>query len=318
MIFVRTLLLCLLLAPFFSTAQMTESLGGNLAITLNPAYPAPGEEVTAQIDDYSLGLTGADITWTFNNETVSAATNERVVTFVAGEVGSTDTITATIKNGNQNLTASAVVRPVYTDIIIEPQTFVPQFYAGRALPTHGSIVRATALISNGQGLVTPLNYTYLWKLEGTTLNGGGKKGGFQTFYDVPLGRDHVLSLEVYDSTGAIITKRSVAVKAGQVDVRLYEASPLYGLSLRSLTGTIPFIGNTLTLRAMPYNLDLRANSTNLLREWRINNALTNTSASDPYEITLERNGLGLATVNFKIHHREALLQQDSASVQLQF
>ncbi|MFM2423776.1 MAG: hypothetical protein RLZZ70_163 [Candidatus Parcubacteria bacterium] len=319
MIWVRTLFVCLLLCPLFSGAQISDSLPGNLTIKLNPAYPAPGEQVTATLDDYSLGLTGASITWTFNNQKITSTDNERSVVFVAGAVGTTDTLMVEVRaNNNSPLSATTRITPIYTDIIIEPQTFVPQFYAGRALPTHESIVRATALVSNGKGVINPSEYTYVWKLEGSVLGGGGKKGGFQTFYEVPLGRDHVLSLDVLDAQGQTITKRVVAVKAGQVDVRLYEASPLYGLSSRSLSGTVPFIGNTLTLRAMPFNLDLRANASNLLREWRINNTLSNTTAGDPYEITLERTGLGLATVNFKIHHREALLQQDSAAIQLQF
>ncbi len=320
MYLVRLFILVSFCIPTIVGAQFSSEITGQtIAITLSPQYPAPGEQVTATIDDYSLGIISSDIQWFYNGVVVANATNERSVVFSAGTVGTTDTITVNLKDGRGlSLTASAQVTPLYTDLIIEPQTFTPQFYQGRALPTAGSFVRATALISNTAGLIDPATHVYTWRLEGKVIGGGGKKGGQQIVYEVPLGRDHVIGLDVANAQGQIITRRSIAVRTAEVDARLYEVSPLYGLSFRSMTGSIPFISNTLTLKAIPYNLDLRANAANVLREWRINNQLSNQNATDPYEITLERNGLGLATVQFKLHHREALLQKDEVAVQLQF
>jgi hypothetical protein len=312
-------LVCL---PVVATAQFSSDFMGSgptLSVTLNPAYPAPGETVTASLDDYALGAAFSTITWLVDGKVESALQNNRSFTFTAGALGEVTSVTAKLTlPGGTTLEATSQVTPLYTDIIIEPQTYTPQLYSGRSLPTVGSLTRATALVTGVNGPLNPQSYSYLWKLNGTTIGGGGRSGAFQTSYIVPNAKNHILSVEVYDTRGLLVTRRNVNVQTDEVDLRLYEVNALYGLQTTITPASLQFIGNTITLRAVPYNLDLRSSSENTFSEWRVGNRVIRSESGDPYEITLERSGQGQSTVEFKLRHREHLLQGGEVRTVLNF
>ncbi len=135
---------------------------------------------------------------------------------------------------------------------------------------------------------------------------------------MPYGKSHTLGVEVYDQKGTLVTRRNVNVQVGEVSLVLYEVNSLYGLSTTALNQVTPFIGNTYTVRAVPYNLDLRSTSQNTFSEWRVGNRVVTSESGDPYEITLERSGVGQDTVSFKLRHREALLQGGEVRTLLDF
>ena len=320
LLFLVTLLV--LTTPGVTEAQFSPDLsaitGEALSIELNPAFPAPGETVTATIDDYASGITNGSIIWFMNGAVATGTENQRTVEFVAGSLGSRDVLSVQIRNTNgftQN--ASRVISPRYLDIIVEPQTYTPQGYRGRGLPVHDSLVRVTALLHDEQGIVNAQNLNYLWRVNNTTLGGGNSRGAFQSSYAVPHGRNHTVTLEIYDQNNDLLIRRAVNVTVGAVDIRLYEDSPLYGLSYTTLRNPHNFIGNGVTLRAVPYNLDVRAVNRDLFTEWSINDR-TVRSGDDPFEITLERSGTGVANISFKLRNRVSLLQGGEVRALLQF
>jgi len=310
---------------FFTTGSSANAQLGNLAgvaggpaITLSPQFPAPGERVNVTLEDYS-GLVGAaTIAWSLDGVNLPEVSNLRSMSFVVGEALQTDTITATLTNNNgRSQVVSVTIEPRYLDIIIEPQTFTPVLYRGRALPIYGSLVRVSGVLSGKNGLVNPSSYTYNWKLNNRSIDGGARLGGFQTLYTVPHGRTHIVTLEVIDQAGLTVARRSVTVETSVVDVLLYEQSTLYGLSPRVAPSSFNMVGNSLTLRAIPYNLDLRALTGRLVTEWSIAGAKTN-SGSDRFEITLDRRGAGTANLEFEVRNLSELLQGDKASMAIRF
>lgn len=316
------LLLGFWIVPASASAQLLPDFAGGsggLTVSLNPAYPAPGETVTATLEAAAVGSAFSTVTWFINGTEAASVSNDRSFTFTAGALGAQTMVTAKLAlPGGATLEGSQSVTPTYTDIIIEPQTYTPQTYAGRALPTIGSRVYATALSQNGGGVIAPEQHSYFWKLNGTPISGGAKLGAHQVAYTVPYGRNHTLSVEIYDSRGTLIARRGVNVQTANVDLKFYEVSALYGLGNAAVKSSAQFIGNTITLRVTPYNLDLLSNSQNTFSEWRINNSLVRNEASDPYELTLERTGQGQSEVSFKIRHREALQQGGEISTLLKF
>jgi hypothetical protein len=77
------LLVCI---PHGTEAQFSTDFGtGQSALTLvlNPAYPAPGEIVTATLDDYALGTSFSLIDWSYNNQVDINFRNNRTFRFVA-------------------------------------------------------------------------------------------------------------------------------------------------------------------------------------------------------------------------------------------
>ncbi len=303
-------------------AQFDNGFSGqtaSLSIVANPTYPLPGESVILNLDDYAVGAAFSTISWYINGVEVGAAKNSRALTATAPALGETITILAKqTLPGGVTTEASTVIKPIYADIIIEPQTYVPRQYKGRALPSIGSLVRATALVQDKKGFINPASYSYIWKLNGTTIGGGGRGGALQTEYVVPSGSSHTLTVEVYDNKGQILTRRSTNIETEGIDLVLYEVNSLYGQNNLAIGGQLQFLSSALQLRAIPYNLDLRSTPQNTFSEWRLGNRVVSNDIASPFDLTLERSGQGRMPVNFKLRNRDALLQGGEVSTTLNF
>lgn len=300
-------------------AQMLDTMmNGTISIQLSPQIPAPGEEVQATLDDYSITATGATIRWSYDGEAQPQLNNQRTISLIAPAVGESAelTVSLTYQNG-QSLESTTTIRPLYLDVIVEPYTYTPPFYKGRALPIYGSQVQLTALLQDANGPVNAANYTYTWRLNNQAVGGGGARGKFQNLITIPYGRNQLLSIEVQDETSRTVAKRIVLVPVSEIDIQFYENNPLYGLSRKAITNNYNLISNTTSVTAVPYNHDLNAFNGSLFTEWRINNQRVST-ASNPFEITLSRQGTGSTRVSFKLRNTMELLQSDDHSVTINF
>lgn len=324
----RKTILLFVIGTFFSIsgwntlaiAQFSPSITGEaVSISLSPQYPNPEESVIATLDDYAIDATGASITWYKNGTEIDGSQNNRSITLKAASAGETTKIMAQLTFKNKpSIKTTVSITPVYVDVIVEPLTYTPVFYQGRALPVHGSLVNLTALIHNKSGLVSPALYTYNWQLNSKSVYGGPRTGNNRAQITVPYGRSSVVTLSVTDREGKLLVRRLIAVPSVEVDLEFYEVSTLYGLSQRALLGGFTLIGNSSTVRAVPFNLDNRAVARNLFTEWRINGVRTATNDTDPFEISLKRQGTGGATIGFKVRNLAELLQGDEQSFRVKF
>jgi len=303
-----------------ATAQFLNGLeGAQVSISLNPQLPRPFERYTITLDDYTLGTAGNTIVWRVDGETIPTFANQRSVSLNAPGVGERQTIVVEVTTpSGDRYTASRTIRPLYTDIIIEPYTYAPALYPGRSLPSFGSRVLLTALIHDENGLENAGNYSYTWSVDNRVLNGGPLQGGFQTVITVPHGRDILLGLSITNRQGEVVARRLVTFPSAPVDIQLYEVSPLFGLNHIALTNNNSILGNGTTIRAVPYNLDIFASNNQLATEWRVDGTRQSYNPQDPFEITVVPNGTGRSTISFKLRHIELLLQGGERSVTLQF
>jgi hypothetical protein len=311
-----------LFAPLLSvSAQVSGSLGNitgdAVSIVLDPQYPNPGDQVTASIDDYSLSNTGATITWYFDGLSAPSVSNNRKINFTAPAVDTPMTIVArlTFRDG-KTLEAKRVVKPLYLDLIVEPQTYTPLFYQGRALPTKGSVVNINALLQNKNGPVDSSQYTYSWTLNNKSVYGGARVGGNWAQIVVPHGQSSTITIAIQDRTGTTVARKLVAIPTVDLEVQFYELGSLLGLGQKALTDQFVITGNSATIKAVPYYLDVRSVSNDLITEWSIDNQPVINSNSDPFEINLERGTTGKAQISFKIRNLSELLQSDEASFQV--
>lgn len=298
-------------APSITLAQFDASslTAPQLQIELQPEHPQPGEEVTATLNDYSGGGYGANVTWVLDGEVIPNASNQRSVRVTAGAVGEVQTIQAILDTPNgrrQSLAAS--IAPLYLDIIIEPQTRVPEFYAGRALPSLGSMVNATALLSDETGFLDP-DLVYTWRLERQVLEGGPIRGRNQVSFSVPMGKQLIFSVEVARPTGEVIARRAILLPSVRPTLHFYEVSSLLGQRTRALQDTLQISGNSATIQAEPYHLDIRTYNNPDIAEWEIDGTRTTTGGGNPYEVTLQRTGAGGgAEVEFHVRDTAQVLQ----------
>jgi len=292
--------------------------GGQLSVVLDPQYPGPRDLITATLDDYSINASGATISWFIDQKFVPGSENQRSITFIAGDVGSKTDIEAHLTSTTgQTMTASQTIKPLYVDVIIEPQTYTPIFYAGRALPIYGSTVYLTALVGTATTLNDITKYTYNWKLNNKVLGGGSTRGSNKTSLVIPHGRSNIITLSVFDLQGQVVARRLFEIPSVDIDVQFYEINTLYGILHKTVGDSLNLIGNSATIRAVPYNLDLRSVGGNLFTEWQIDGLKQTNTGSDPFEITVRGQGVGSTAITFKIRNLSELLQGDEASFQIQ-
>jgi hypothetical protein len=314
--FLLLLSLFLVASPFVSAQFGPDSLTeADLSIASSPEYPSPGEKVDLSLNDYGGSAYGASIEWFVNDTPIPGTTNQRNISLTIGTVGSKSTVKAVLRlpDGTTS-TITRVFEPLYIDIIAEPQTHVPGFYKGRALPSTGSTVSLTALLNDGEPLGT--EYMYLWRVNQNVLEKGGLRGGNRISFKMPQDSLTVVSLQVSKPDGTILGKRSVAIPVARPEIHFYEVNALYGIESRSLQN-FTMIGNSATLIAAPYYLDsVTFNSPDVL-QWAIDGDPTFGDGSNPYAITLEKTGYpGRATLDLQVQNTTFFLQGARNSIEI--
>ena len=282
----RTLLFTLLV--FFATpalAQTFSSAAPQTELTFEPFFPKPGQEVTVSFNNFGR-FSGSDIIWTLNDEEVADVRNRSEMTFIAGPLGSPDIVTATVVRSSgavQNFQVEVV--PTYVDIIIEPQTRVPDFYVGRGAPSVGSRINVTALVNNGELLEG--DYLYTWRLNGQVLEGGPIRGTNQVSFDNPRGSRSTIIVGITTVDGQSVGRRSIYYRSLKPELVFYENNALYGQSHNAISRSLLMVGQAATVVAEPYHLDIRTYNNPDITEWEIDGQ-SQVIGGNPYQITIQK------------------------------
>tara|TARA_B100000508_G_C11464578_1_gene280947 strand:+ start:5195 stop:6163 length:969 start_codon:yes stop_codon:yes gene_type:complete len=316
--------LCLVLflsltTPAWAQFDLQSFITPEIGIELQPEYPRPGETVKASLNDYSGGFYGSEITWFLNGQEIPDAKNKRNTQITAGAAGVEQIveIVLTKPTGGREVLRS-VILPSYLDIVIEPQTRTPNFYLGRSLPSVGSVVNATAIVSTDRIRTDTLIYT--WRLNNRVIEGGPLRGGNKVSFETPMGEEMVLSLMVTDLAGRVISSRSFLLPSVMPSIQFYEVSSLFGVSHKPI-GMEGFIltGDSATVRAEPYNLDSRVYNNPDISIWSIDRTESKAGGGNPYELTLQRVDTGGRTnINFHVRDMTQVLQGAEESFQVNY
>jgi hypothetical protein len=309
----KFLLLALILIPFLNVeAQSPVTLDygeTQLEIDLDPAFPEPETEFTATANDYGLPIQGSGMRWFIDGELLSSAINQRTIKLTSGKNGDSTKIKLVIDYpGGGTLAKEITVKPVFLDVIIEPQTRVPVFYKGRPLPSVGSTVNMTAIV-NGN-VIPPSSLLYTWKLNGKVLESGSIRGRNVITFTMPQGQYATINLDVRNATGEPIARRVFDLIKVNPKLSFYESSGFYGLKQKAVETDVLLLGNSITMRAEPYYLDIKTYNHPDFLEWSIDGITSDNNVSNPYEVTLATEGglTGKTNVNFHVRNTVQLLQ----------
>lgn len=304
----------------FVHAQIPNTSGGAASsLTLSPQHPEPFEEVRITLNDYTLNTNGATFAWFIDGTEIQSAANERAITITAGELGSITEITEiTTLPGGAKIPTKVIIKPIRVDMLIEADTIAPLFYKGRTVPAVGSTVSVTAIPFTGTPQ-NPESFSYTWKVRNEVIGGGSRFGKNHIAFNSDFGKNIPVSVEIYDNTGALVTKESIIVPLSEPELHFYEINPLRGLSERVMGNNFTFIGDEIRVRAEPYFLDSALLSQNPHIEWKLNNRTTQNQSGDPQEITLRKEGTtGSFTLEFHIRNLRQLLQGVKDTVTISF
>jgi len=311
--FAAFLLLCLVWGytpTHFASAQTSNSV----SLELSPAFPEVGEEFTAKIRGV-IGSPRSSLVWYMDGREQTSFNNLDEATFTA-TTKSTLRVRMALTDGTV-IERSVVIDPYRVDILVSTNSQVPPFYKGAPLPTSGSEIRTKAIVYKNGTRVEGL--TYLWKLNGTTLNGGAMRNGDSVSLHAEFQKELVVTVDVFNSAGKVIAQDSVVIPIVSPEVYFYEKNPLRGTAEISLVNPFTLIGDETTVRAEPFYINRVGNGENMLINWEINGKSVLNTSSDPRELTLQKNGqAGNATLSFEIRNMKQLLQGITKSIKVQF
>ncbi len=289
--------------PLYSFAQTTSDLiGSGPSLTISPRFPEPNQTMVVSLDDYASNLAGNTVRWFVDGQELIDQINQRQVTITAGPEGEDQLIRALIiPEQGIPLEVDYTVRPYYLDLIIEPQTRVPAHYTGRALPSIGSQVNVTALVSAD----TPASeLAYTWQVNEIVLFRGAVRGQNRVTFTMPQG-SAIVTVSVSDGERELAS-RSIELVNNEPLLHFYATNPLYGVSQLAIQERFILLGNSATIRAEPYYLDLTTYNNPDLLEWKTQGTSGMSRTTNPYELLLNRTNLG--TVGFHVRNLTQVLQ----------
>jgi hypothetical protein len=310
------------LVPFLTSttnAQIAEDIiGKNLFLETDTPYPKPNTHVEVKLNDYTYGRTVTSIKWYVNGSEMKEVANQRNIILAVGDVGSiTNVVAKIISNDSFEDSTSIILQPFYLDIIVEPETRTPSFYKGRGLPSVGAKISTTAIL--GGISESAENFNYTWELNNKPIEGGGMRGKNKISFTAPQGKEFILSVSVKSLSGNTIAQRSIVIQSFEPSVLFYETSTLLGIKPTALKEAI-LSGDTITLKAEPYNLDLYTYNNPEHLAWEIDFSPTQNISSNPYEITFARNPgvFKSSVISFEVRSLSNLLQGGSADLNVKF
>jgi hypothetical protein len=94
---------------------------------------------------------------------------------------------------------------------------------------------------------------------------------------------------------------------------------LFGVKRNPIDTNLILVGNTATIQAEPYNLDIRVYNNPDIAQWKINNTLSQNQGSNPYQVTFQSTGFAeAARLSFQVRDTTQVLQGANDNIQVRF
>ena len=284
-----------------------------IGIELSPPLPRPHQEVRASVNTASVSTIGATIRWYLDGEELTDAFNQRSITVTAGDLGEQMGIRVSVTPGaGAAYEANRIIAPATADLIVEPQTYVPDFYRGRGLPSPYSLIKLTTIVNAAD----TAELTYLYRVNGQVVGGGGQRNN-QFILSTPLGERMTVAVEVYNSRSTLIAQTVVVLPIVKPSLSFYEVNSLKGAVEIPIDESLRLSGSQTTLRAVPYNLDTRVLTSDPLIEWKLNGRVLETDFVHPLDMVISNTFLGAnSPLTFHIRNLDNVAQGVRGSISI--
>lgn len=230
--------------------------------------------LTAQ--SYSFDIDSARISWTVDGKALSSGIGLKRAEVTAGEIGTIKTVTASVVTSEGILSKSVEIRPADLTILWESASYVPAFYKGKALFSHGGSYKVTAfphLTDRSGKRVDPKALVYKWSKNGTaeeSASGYGKTSfaSIQSGF-VRSGDDISVTVSVPGEDFSFT--ESITLSPRNAEILFYEKNPLYGVWLeKALPPVINLDREEIAVEAEPYFFTTNSKLSGLEYAWSLN------------------------------------------------
>ena len=296
--------------PVLAQEFSASAFGTNLAISLSPQYPQPGQTVHLSAAGTGIDLENSAIIWRANGKIIAQGTGADSADVTVGALGSETAVEVDVDTPDGTLlSAEATLAPTTLDLLVGSDSYVPPFYVGRALPSAGTnvIVQAVAHFKKADGTSIPDgSIVYTWKRNNEAIASVSGRGKAAAIISAPhLFTSDTITVDAVSSDGTRAARTSVIVSASDAILDLYEDHPLYGILYNRALGASVFIPESeMTFAGVPYFAQTSSpTSRSLSYEWHVNNQKITPSTSAPNEITINaQNSNGRADIALEVTH----------------
>lgn len=248
----------------------------DIALTLSPEFPEPNQTVYASISSFSVDLSRASTGWYIDGKLVQSGVDKKTFTFTSPPSGRTATLSIIIiTSDGARIEKKETIASSELDILWEaPDSYVPPFYRGKALPAPEAVIKVVAVPSGG---AEPENLVYSWRRGFKNIpdaSGYGKQAfAFRNSYLSTVEEIEVTATSVDRSYAA---QKQLRLNTVPPKVIVYQDDPERGvLRNEAFSSSRPISAQELILVAEPYYFSPRdAASRQLSYQWVVDGART--------------------------------------------
>jgi hypothetical protein len=209
-----------------------------VALTLKPANPSPYSTVTITALSYSFDVNTAMITWKKGNTIILSGQGEKNLTVETGGVGSQGIINVTLETSTGIVVEQQIIiTPESVNVIYEsPESYIPLFYEGLALPSDQSKVHFTALpqMSDGAGIIPAKNIAYSWYVNNTYVEGASGAGKQTAIIPLDILTESTEVKVIARTPQGVVAEKTVTVFPHPVMPLLYGYDDIFGTNFSQL------------------------------------------------------------------------------------
>ncbi len=288
------------------------------AITLSvPANIQIGQQIVGTLSGVPAG---SAIGWYRDGALIG--TGPDLSTEKLGVLGRTETIIeAVIKKDSGTVTKQFAVEPPLVRLAWQSDSYVPPFYAGKALfPAEGAITffALTDFTDQSGARIPASGLSFTWKRDGVIL--GSRSGAGSDSYSESgtiLARPFTIEVSVAPVGGGAAGIATASVAPASPQILIYKDNPLSGLELAAaLPGSITLSDPELTLFAAPYFMS-NSSFANLAFAWSQNGAPIG-GAGQILTVRSPSGSTGKTLLTLSISNPDTILQNAGTSLSLSY
>lgn len=251
----------------------------DVSVNLNPEIPNAFQDVTMSLTSFATDLSAATISWTVNGKLALSGRGRTAYSFKTGAVGSTSTVDIQVSiSGVPVINKKIIVAPLETNLLWEaPDTYVPPFYKGKAMPSSEASIKVVAMPNIrtlGGTKLKSGDFTYNWKRNydaDQDASGYGKDSYlFRTGF---LNNSEKISVSLSSIKDSYTSVADISISTGAPTILFYEDSPTEGIRYENALADGFDLKNQVTaVIAEPYFFSPKdPKSADLKYAWTVNN-----------------------------------------------
>lgn len=310
-------------AIYLATSGVSAQSIDTFSISASPEYPKEFQSTLITIDSFSTDLDRGRVIWKENGVVVADEVGLKERSFTAPKNGLSKKIgIEVITTKGFRLSKEYTLAPQAIDVLWEaPDSYVPPFYRGKALPGEEAVIRAVAIpnFTSGGNPVDRSRTVFNWSQNNTQAeeSSGYGKSSF-VFKLNPLKNVNRLQVTAGPLSAPAQVEETLNISPFEPQILFYESSPLLGtLYSKAFQTGLRLITNEVTLVAEPYSFSGSSKiKSSLEYSWSLNGVLAGTPV-DPTRLTLRKpEGSGKSVVSLNISHPQKILQEGSKSISI--